>query len=82
MNAKNFYENICMRAVNQSIGRSIRHKNDYSIIYLFDQRYGLDKIQDKLSGWVKQKLFTRGRCTDFNQVIKETQDFFRQKLLG
>lgn len=82
VNAKNFYENICMRAVNQSIGRSIRHKNDYSIIYLFDHRYGLDKIQDKLSGWVKQKLFTRGRCTDFSQVVKETQEFFRQKLLG
>ncbi|CUM57016.1 unnamed protein product [Debaryomyces fabryi] len=81
-NAKNFYENICMRAVNQSIGRSIRHKNDYSVIYLFDQRYGLNKNQDKLSGWVKQKLFTRSRCTEFNQVVDETREFFRKKSLG
>lgn len=80
-NAKSFYENICMRSVNQSIGRSIRHKNDYSIIYLFDQRYGQNKIQDKLSGWVKQELFTRDRCTEFSQVVDETRSFFKKKSL-
>lgn len=31
-----YYENMCMKAVNQSIGRSIRHQNDYSVIILLD----------------------------------------------
>ena len=29
-----YYQNICMRAVNQSIGRAIRHKMDYGAIIL------------------------------------------------
>ena len=33
-----YYENLCMRAVNQSIGRSIRHAKDYAAIILVDQR--------------------------------------------
>lgn len=80
--AREFYENICMRAVNQSIGRSIRHINDYSILYLIDERYGNKNIQNKLSGWVKKRLKTNpnGRCMDFNNVILKSKDFFDAKV--
>lgn len=78
-NARNFYENICMRAVNQSIGRSIRHIGDYSVIFLIDQRYGSERIQKKLSGWVKQRIESPGNCTHIEQALEQTKQFFRNK---
>ena len=36
--AREYYENACMRAVNQSIGRAIRHKGDWAAIVLLEAR--------------------------------------------
>jgi chromosome transmission fidelity protein 1 len=49
-------ENVCMRAVNQAIGRAIRHKGDWASILLFDSRYGQARVQRKLPGWIKESL--------------------------
>lgn len=81
-NAHNFYENICMRAVNQSIGRSIRHANDYSALYLFDSRYANRNIQSKLSGWVREKITRKAYLYPVNEVMSETRDFFNSKALS
>ena len=35
-----YYEALCMRGVNQSIGRAIRHVGDYACILLCDKRWG------------------------------------------
>lgn len=54
--ARDFYENICMRAVNQCVGRSVRHAKDYSSIILIDHRYTSQHIQEKLSFWVQKRI--------------------------
>lgn len=51
-----FYENLCMKAVNQSVGRAIRNNRDYAMIFLVDRRFKNEKIQSKLSGWIKKEL--------------------------
>lgn len=50
------YENLCMKAVNQSIGRAIRHKRDYSCILLADRRYERDSVVKKLPGWLSPHI--------------------------
>lgn len=73
---RQFYENICMRAVNQSVGRSIRHINDYSTIYLFDSRYNSNRIQNKLSKWIKERI---SNSTEFSSTLNSTEEFFKNK---
>ncbi|XP_071951363.1 ATP-dependent DNA helicase DDX11-like [Antedon mediterranea] len=70
------YENLCMKAVNQSIGRAIRHKGDYATILLVDHRYARQSIQDKLPGWIVQRLQTANR---FGPAFASTSKFFVDK---
>ena len=53
---REFYENACMRAVNQCIGRAIRHMNDYAAILLVDRRYSTRRIRKKLPGWITESM--------------------------
>ena len=78
-NSREYYENICMRAVNQSVGRSIRHANDYSVIVLFDTRYNSSHIQLKLSGWMR--LSIRPERESFDMTLERIADFFAAKTL-
>ncbi|KAF9541234.1 DEAD H (Asp-Glu-Ala-Asp His) box helicase 11 [Mortierella hygrophila] len=71
-----YYENLCMRAVNQSIGRAIRHQGDYAVIILMDRRYGTPRIRKKLPGWIGSSLET---CEQFGSVMGKLSGFFRQK---
>ncbi|KAL5113796.1 ATP-dependent DNA helicase chl1 [Pleosporales sp. CAS-2024a] len=58
--ARDFFENACMRAVNQCVGRAIRHKGDYAAIMMVDGRYGTKRIQDKLPKWIRGSLMSSG----------------------
>ena len=43
-----------MRAVNQAIGRVVRHKDDWASVVLADERFGASKVSDDLSSWLQQ----------------------------
>ena len=54
-----YYESICWKAINQSIGRAIRHQNDYASILLIDARYcnqPLASLKEKLPQWIGESL--------------------------
>jgi chromosome transmission fidelity protein 1 len=74
-----YYQSLCMRAVNQSIGRAVRHADDYAAILLLDVRYQTDnKIREALPMWLKEC----GQLIDLNhwaQVQKELMSFFKTK---
>ena len=69
--AREFYENACMRAVNQSVGRAIRHKDDYAAIMLIDRRYARENIKAKLPEWIRASLRPEGPLGDVVAGIKE-----------
>lgn len=71
-------ENLCMRSVNQAIGRAIRHKNDWASILLFDGRYAHERIQTKLPGWIKSSSNPK-ESGNVKDVVKDLGRFFEQK---
>ena len=74
-----YYHNLCMRAVNQSIGRAIRHANDYAAIILADQRYSSDpRIWHALPAWLKKGKSRQG-CHSFQLSNQELKDFFASR---
>ncbi|EXJ95594.1 chromosome transmission fidelity protein 1 [Capronia coronata CBS 617.96] len=76
--SRDYYENACMRAVNQSIGRVIRHRNDYAAILMVDRRFATDRIRQKLPGWIQGSM-ERG-VDSWGDVERGLIDFFRTKL--
>ncbi|PTB37593.1 uncharacterized protein TrAFT101_012025 [Trichoderma asperellum] len=80
--ARDFYENACMRAVNQSIGRAIRHRGDYAAIILVDRRYGTDRIRGKLPGWIRDGLEKDSNEKGISALMGALGGFFRKKSQG
>jgi len=77
-----YYENICMKAVNQTIGRAIRHRNDFSAIVLVDYRYKSTRIRSKLSKWVTEnKIFDLDEFEKIIEYQRELKDFIERKLI-
>ncbi|WFD19601.1 RNA helicase [Malassezia caprae] len=73
---RELYLNLCMRAVNQSLGRAIRHKDDYAAFLLLDRRYARTEIQSRLPGWIRSQVHEHDR---FGASIAAMAKFFRSK---
>ena len=76
-----YYENQCMKTLNQSIGRAIRHINDYATIILLDQRFTNKGIQKKLPKWIQSRIIevgkTAGCASELQQVATLMINFFK-----
>ncbi|KAH8397903.1 hypothetical protein KR222_005967, partial [Zaprionus bogoriensis] len=72
-----YYENLCMKAVNQCIGRSVRHIRDYACVYLLDERYANARIQQKLPAWIGRYVSVASE--GFGSVQARTARFFKAR---
>ena len=70
----NYQENACMKVINQTIGRAIRHKKDYAMVFLVDKRFENLNVQEKLPGWIREGV--EGKL-NFKEVVQKTQEFFK-----
>jgi chromosome transmission fidelity protein 1 len=74
--AREYYENACMRSVNQCVGRAIRHRGDYAAIMMIDRRYGTQRIQAKLPKWIRDSLVGGAGVADLGAKLDQ---FFADK---
>lgn len=51
-----WYSAQAFRAINQALGRCIRHKNDWGAIILLEQRFESSKLCQGLSKWVRNQI--------------------------
>ena len=54
--SRHIYEGMCMKSVNQSIGRAIRHIGDYAAVVLLDNRYTQPRIHSQLPTWILKSV--------------------------
>jgi chromosome transmission fidelity protein 1 len=72
-----FIENVCMIAVNQTVGRVIRHAGDYAAILFVDQRYEQQpRLRRKLSCWLRDRVQIP---PSFGHAFQLLAQFFRER---
>jgi chromosome transmission fidelity protein 1 len=77
-NPHDYYRSLCLRAVNQSVGRAIRHAKDYAAIVLMDARYPKDDaIAQGLPSWLTNSTPSwRRQPSDLCSVLQRVDSFF------
>ncbi|ETL25696.1 hypothetical protein L916_20483 [Phytophthora nicotianae] len=69
-----WYIQQASRAVNQAIGRVIRHRHDYGAIILLDERFALKQQQECLSKWLQPYCHT---CRGYGEAHIGLTRFFK-----
>ena len=53
------------RAINQALGRCLRHRNDWGAILLVDSRWQVEKNRSNVSKWLQKFLKSHGGYQNF-----------------
>ncbi|XP_033623076.1 regulator of telomere elongation helicase 1 isoform X8 [Fukomys damarensis] len=80
LSGQEWYRQQASRAVNQAIGRVIRHRHDYGAIFLCDHRFSYADAKAQLPSWVRPYIKV---YNNFGHVIRDVAQFFRvaQKIM-
>ena len=74
LNGNQWYVQQSSRAVNQAVGRVIRHKNDFGAVIFMDKRFSFRSNIDELPKWTKDFTKTHEK---FGSGLKELSQFFK-----
>ncbi|CAK8535776.1 unnamed protein product [Lathyrus sativus] len=69
-----WYNQQASRAVNQAVGRVIRHRHDYGAIIFCDERFAQPHRQSQFSKWIQPHIKCYSR---FGEVVFTLTRFFR-----
>uniref|UniRef100_A0A7M4EFQ4 Regulator of telomere elongation helicase 1 n=1 Tax=Crocodylus porosus TaxID=8502 RepID=A0A7M4EFQ4_CROPO len=81
LSGREWYSQQASRAVNQAIGRVIRHRHDYGAIFLCDNRFLNSDVRGKLPSWVRPYVKV---YDNFGHAVRDVSRFFRvaQKIVS
>ncbi|WEL39267.1 Rad3 DNA repair helicase [Encephalitozoon hellem] len=71
-NGNGYTTMLAMRVVNQTLGRALRHKNDYAVLVLLDKRY--IQLSKLISSWVREKAI----CCGFGDGLLRASRFLNK----
>lgn len=76
LTGEEWYVQQASRAVNQAVGRVIRHREDYGAIILCDERFAQGSAQNQMSLWLRPHI----KCySKFGDATFSLTRFFRDK---
>ncbi|GAV72683.1 DEAD_2 domain-containing protein/Helicase_C_2 domain-containing protein [Cephalotus follicularis] len=74
LTGEEWYNQQASRAVNQAVGRVIRHRHDYGAIIFCDERFAYANRQSQISRWIQPHI----KCySKFGDVVFSLTRFFR-----
>jgi regulator of telomere elongation helicase 1 len=73
INGDEWYVQTAMRAVNQALGRIIRHRHDFGAVILADRRFAGQREHNQLSRWLRGYV---RNCETFGSALRELSGFF------
>ncbi|KAM5579000.1 regulator of telomere elongation helicase 1 [Rosa sericea] len=74
LTGEDWYNQQASRAVNQAVGRVIRHRHDYGAIIFLDERFAQPNRQSQISLWIRPHI----KCySKFGDVVFTLTRFFR-----
>ncbi|XP_063237440.1 regulator of telomere elongation helicase 1 homolog isoform X1 [Bacillus rossius redtenbacheri] len=68
-----WYQLEASRAVNQAVGRVIRHAQDYGVILLCDMRFSRSSFPRQLSSWMQPHIRV---FRNFGEAVRVVKNFF------
>ncbi|XP_016057722.1 PREDICTED: regulator of telomere elongation helicase 1 isoform X2 [Miniopterus natalensis] len=74
LSGQDWYRQQASRAVNQAIGRVIRHRHDYGVVFLCDHRFTCADARAQLPSWVRPHVKVYDH---FGHIIRDVAQFFR-----
>ncbi|XP_004302912.1 PREDICTED: regulator of telomere elongation helicase 1 homolog [Fragaria vesca subsp. vesca] len=76
LTGEDWYNQQASRAVNQAVGRVIRHRHDYGAIIFLDERFAQPNRQSQVSLWIRPHI----KCySKFGEVVSSLTRFFRDE---
>ncbi|TGZ46291.1 hypothetical protein CRM22_011125 [Opisthorchis felineus] len=72
---KKWYNQQAWRAVNQSIGRVIRHHRDFGAIFLCDERFAQVSARSQFPHWMQPSMRV---YTNLRAALEETSTFYKR----